>query len=120
MPLKDPETRRFYQKGYRKRYYEKHREIEVTRQKTREKMLVKWFVEFKKTQKCSMCPESDWICLDFHHRDSKTKRYSIAKMATTGCSKSLILKEVEKCDVLCANCHRKKHKKEYEDRLMTY
>jgi hypothetical protein len=54
--------------------------------------------------------------LDLHHRDPTTKRFTIGR----GRSWSLqnLLTEIEKCDVLCANCHRRvewKLRQEKED-----
>ena len=53
---------------------------------------------------------------DFHHRDPKTKIESIGQLlhavrVDLAMSKKLI-KELDKCDLLCANCHRKRHYKD--------
>lgn len=43
--------------------------------------------------------------MDFDHRDPSSKEFDILKRA--GCvSRARLLTEVEKCDVVCANCHR--------------
>ena len=60
---------------------------------------------------CSTCTENDYRCLDFHHVDPKTKSSTIANLKYKGCSMKAILHEIEKCIVLCANCHRKLHVK---------
>ena len=44
--------------------------------------------------------------LEFHHRDASTKDFSIAKF---GGSQVKLLAEAAKCDLLCVNCHRKRH-----------
>lgn len=52
------------------------------------------------------------MCLDFHHKDLALKSYNIAAMARGKLGegkKKRILEEIAKCDVLCANCHRKLH-----------
>jgi hypothetical protein len=59
--------------------------------------------------KCALCPESDQCCLDFHHVDPSLKRarcYNLARY-----SWRLLRAELVKCVVLCANCHRKEHKR---------
>ncbi len=56
---------------------------------------------------CSSCGESDKACLDFHHTDSKTKAFNLSSYKNHSLDK--IKKEIEKCIVLCANCHRKLH-----------
>lgn len=68
-----------------------------------------WLKEYKKTLKCSRCPESFWACLDFHHKNPEEKEFEIREIVDKGVSMARILKEIAKCDVLCANCHRKEH-----------
>ena len=48
--------------------------------------------------------------LDFHHRDPKTKKYVWRKLRLH--TWSTIIEELDKCDLLCANCHREIHTKE--------
>ena len=57
---------------------------------------------------CIRCGETHPACLDFHHRDGKTtKEGNIAEIRRF--SYARIYAEIAKCDVLCANCHRKHH-----------
>jgi hypothetical protein len=58
---------------------------------------------------CCVCGESEPGCLDFHHRDGDEKERSISKMISYYSSWNRIEAEIRKCDVLCANCHRKEH-----------
>jgi len=39
------------------------------------------------------------------HRNSRKEWYH--NLATDGYSKERVLEEIEKCELLCANCHRK-------------
>ena len=43
---------------------------------------------------------------DFHHRDPSQKDFSISKNAK---SFEKCKQELDKCDLLCANCHRLRH-----------
>ena len=62
---------------------------------------------------CTRCPEKDLACLDFHHRDGKKNKLgNLGKIRSY--SDKRILAEIAKCDVLCANCHRKHHRDERE------
>ncbi len=61
---------------------------------------------------CARCPEKDLACLDFHHRDRSDKLGHLGVVRRF--SKARILAEIAKCDVLCANCHRKHHRDERE------
>lgn len=56
---------------------------------------------------CIDCGETDWRCLEFDHRENK--RASISKMVGNCCSIENIVKEISKCDIRCANCHRIKN-----------
>jgi hypothetical protein len=44
--------------------------------------------------------------LEFHHRDPTTKEFQIGNI---NASWARLLAEAEKCDLLCANCHRRRH-----------
>lgn len=58
---------------------------------------------------CSRCEEKHPSCLDFHHSDPTTKTKAIGHLRVSGCSVDRLKIEVEKCVILCANCHRKHH-----------
>ena len=58
---------------------------------------------------CTRCGEDHPGVLDFHHRDPTEKENDITTLLYSGCSISYIEKELSKCVVLCANCHRKEH-----------
>ncbi len=46
--------------------------------------------------------------LEFHHRVPETKKFSIVHAWTKG-FKQEVIEELDKCDLLCANCHRETH-----------
>lgn len=66
-----------------------------------------WLKEYK-SRGCSVCGETFLECLDFHHRDPNTKSFDIGTRASAMALKK-VMAEVAKCDVICANCHRKLH-----------
>lgn len=105
MPYKNPEKRR----ECRIRWYANNKESERQHVKRRKLEIKKWFKEYKNKLKCSKCPENYSACLDFHHKGNKDML--IPKMVAEGYSIKRILIEIAKCEVLCANCHRKKHYK---------
>lgn len=86
---------------------EKYR-INNLRAKSRKR---EWIDSIKATLKCINCGEARWWVLDFHHRDPKTKDKGVAALIQTG-SRERVLNEIEKCDVLCSNCHRDLHYRE--------
>ncbi len=63
------------------------------------------------SSRCIRCGFDHLAALEFHHRDSSTKLFeiSIAVMCLEKYSWDEILKEIAKCDLLCANCHRIEH-----------
>lgn len=99
-------------KETRKRNYEKNKKITFDRNNRKRTNLRKWFEEYKKTLSCIQCGENHPACLDFHHIDSKTKEHTISLMIGGTYSIDAVKKEIDKCEVLCANCHRKLHYEE--------
>lgn len=68
-----------------------------------------WFDGLIAGMSCETCGEADVACLDFHHKDPKTKVSEVSRMLTEFRSKDSIVTEMAKCAVICANCHRKLH-----------
>ena len=64
--------------------------------------------EYKKEHPCIKCGETRFYTLDFHHVDPLTKTGTVARLAVES-SGQRMWEEVEKCVVLCANCHREFH-----------
>lgn len=56
---------------------------------------------------CVDCGNNDIDVLEFDHRHNKTM--GIANMVYDGFSVESIKLEITKCDVRCANCHKKRH-----------
>lgn len=69
--------------------------------------------DIKKKSKCTICGESRWWVLDFHH--IRDKRFEVSSLARRGCSLETFKEEIDKCIVVCANCHRDLHYKESEE-----
>lgn len=55
---------------------------------------------------CQDCGEPDPNVLDFHHVRGK-KKFNIARAVSAGFALRTIIKEIGKCRVVCANCHRR-------------
>ncbi len=58
---------------------------------------------------CQVCGETDPVCLEFHHRDPKMKSFNLANNNAGTKPTSVLIEEILKCTILCANCHRKVH-----------
>ena len=61
--------------------------------------------DYLSSHPCVDCGESDIRCLEFDHVRG-SKRNEVSKML--GLGEKSIRAEIEKCEVRCANCHRKK------------
>ena len=114
MPYKDPEVRKLKQAGYSKAYYEKNRELVISKINRNKRENRKWFAEFKATKSCIECGENHPATLDFHHVIHDKDHRKVNDLVSDGHAKSRIMQEIEKCVVLCSNCHRKHHHNERE------
>jgi hypothetical protein len=92
----------------RRKWYYANKEKQAHYRKGRDAELAAW-LQAKKSELVCACGESHIACLEFHHRDPKQKTITIAKAIVNGWSVARIEDEMAKCDVLCANCHRKLH-----------
>lgn len=64
------------------------------------------FVNAAKDVPCAECGiRFPSVCMDFHHRDLKTKLFCVGGSKIMH-SWAKVEAEIAKCDVLCANCHR--------------
>lgn len=68
--------------------------------------------------KCERCGYDKCIwALDFHHKNKKEKLFSISQFTCLGWEK--IKKELDKCMIICANCHREVHHEEFVESQVT-
>ena len=91
----------------RKRYNEKHRD-DRKRQRLERKLGIGLFIdEYKSSRGCVVCGENFPAALDFHHTGEKTANVSQVSMRSWSIDR--VVAEIDKCVLLCANCHRKVH-----------
>jgi hypothetical protein len=64
--------------------------------------------EVLRDARCADCRLGDLAVLEFDHREPGEKRDDISSLVRQHCSWSVISREIAKCDVVCANCHRKR------------
>lgn len=86
---------------------QQNREAYLTRVREERRKKKEWLDSQK--VKCARCPETHPACMDFHHRDPSQKDGNLSQMAAKWPLEKTKA-EVAKCDVLCANCHRKLHR----------
>ena len=62
-------------------------------------------LDYLEGKSCMDCGFSDPRALQFDHRDPTTKRLAVADMMRSAYSWEALLEEMNKCDIVCANCH---------------
>lgn len=67
---------------------------------------VRKLVAYLKEHPCVDCGEDDIIVLEFDHLPEFTKSRDISNMMFNNWS--VIMAEIDKCEVCCANCHRRR------------
>jgi len=96
----NPEKVREQRRRHRKRYRGLHR-----------KRLHEWINNYKLSKGCAICGYNKCAeALDFHHPGDKD--IGIARLSNKDKSIKRIKKEMDKCVIRCANCHRELHAKE--------
>lgn len=70
-------------------------------------------LELRNLEGCEKCGYlNNYAALDFHHKQESEKEFSLDIRTLSNKSWVKILKEFEKCSVLCSNCHREHHNPE--------
>lgn len=99
MPHKDKEERKLYQKKWyqnnKKRRYEQNKKL-AKRNKN--------YIQLRKSVPCKDCKiKYPYYVMDFDHVRGE-KNFRISRGLRHGIKK--LKEEIEKCEVVCANCHR--------------
>lgn len=89
-----------------KDWYSNNKERQKANAMRNARITRKAFSEWKRSLSCSVCSESFHACLDFHHLGDKDSEIS-KLICNVGIDR--VVEELNKCVVLCANCHRKVH-----------
>ena len=76
------------------------------------------FIDGYRQAPCSDCGGTFPVeCMDFDHIDPTTKVVEISKLRTRGPSyKERIWAEIQKCELVCANCHRIRSKRQIKEK----
>lgn len=99
------------QAAYRRKHYLDNKPVYIAREVARIKrfrdenrvLLFQYLV----AHPCVDCGERDVLVLEFDHRDPRSKTHDVGYLAVRKPWK-FVLAEIAKCDVRCANCHRKR------------
>jgi len=105
---------RVCQKNYRREHYINNKQKYIDKAKIYNQNIINWVLEIKQNSSCTKCGEDRHWVLDFHHLDPNEKDIDVSSLVKTA-NKQRILDEINKCVVLCSNCHRDLH---YQQKTM--
>lgn len=98
-------------KEYNKQWYLKNKQKRIKQIRDSEKKRVnnnlKYISEYLLHHPCVDCGESDIVVLEFDHT-AEDKFGNISNLTRKGYSLETIKNEINKCEVVCANCHRRR------------
>lgn len=104
------------QRLYSRRHYRQHRPTyldKAQRQRHRDRdLFAAYFLSFFRSHPCVDCGLNDPLVLDFDHREASEKLATVSAFAR-GQDMSGLLAEIAKCDVRCANCHRRRTARQF-------
>ena len=101
--------KRAYDNAHYKAHPERRAYIRANSDKRIQKVRV-WVLQYLQEHPCVDCGEDDVVVLEFDHRGDKENL--ISQLMFNG-TLTTVQKEVAKCDVRCANCHRRKTAKDF-------
>lgn len=95
--------------AYGREHYRANREkyiaAEARRKRARLEERMGYLVDYLGSHPCVDCGEADPLVLEFDHLGGK--RFAISQ-GFSGRNWQSVLEEIAKCDVVCANCHRRR------------
>lgn len=95
------------QQAWKENDYKNNKEKHRLKQQQRRKE-IKAYVESLK-ESCIICGDNEKCYIDFHHKNSDEKDFTIADAGMHKWSNKKIFEEVSKCVSICSNHHRQLH-----------
>jgi hypothetical protein len=97
--------KREYDRNYHKARPDEIKQRKLKLQKDRLVAARKFLYEYLLNHPCEVCCESDPVVLEFDHLNRTLKENNVSNMVCFSIEN--LIKEMAKCRVLCANCHRR-------------
>lgn len=93
------------------------RQARMRRHRIKARSDAKQIIAALKDRPCADCGgRFPAVCMDFDHRDRTQKIAQVTKFVTRG--KRALFREIAKCDVVCANCHRLRTHRQRDHRAL--
>lgn len=111
MPHKDPEKSKAYRSKYmREVWYPKNKEKHIGYVRRNKERVAAFIENYKRQRSCMDCgfsgKEFPYV-LDFDHLcEGAAKKFNVGSWSRSVLSIRAIEQEMEKCELVCANCHR--------------
>jgi hypothetical protein len=100
-----------------KQYYlknkEKHKKTVLNYTRETIKQNRKKYFELLKNSCCVDCGNNNPLVLEHDHKDGVDKVKGVGELVKNGTSWKMILEEINKCEIRCANCHRIRTAKQF-------
>ena len=104
MAYADPLDERY--RAARRKHYENNKDQYLARNAEAKRLKAEHIRE-RKSVPCMDCGQTyPYYVMDFDHRDPAVKDKNVSQLLSYGWKR--FLAEIEKCDVVCSNCHRER------------
>ena len=104
MAYRNPED----QKSASKRHYEANKQRYLDRNKRYRQVIIRYVNEIKQKTPCADCGQHyPSYVMDFDHLDNAEKQGIVSFFCNTG-RIAAAKREIQKCEIVCANCHRER------------
>lgn len=91
-------------------YFNKNRELQIPiraeNKKLRKIRNRNFILDYLNKNPCVDCGNSDVRVLEFDHINPKDKKYEVSNLVNMAYNLDTVRKEIEKCEIRCANCHK--------------
>jgi transcription elongation factor Elf1 len=110
MPYKDLEALKQYKREYYQKNKESYKRSSAKSKKKRRPKKREFSKRYKLFCGCRRCGyDKAANALEYHHIDPSEKDSTVSRLIAGNWGLETIKKEIRKCVVLCANCHREVH-----------
>lgn len=99
-------------RAYIREHYKRNKKYYKDKAKKRTNLLLKEghkiIAKYLLFHPCVDCGEKNILLLEFDHRDRSVKDNDVSRIIKSRGSIEKLIEEIQKCDIRCANCHRRK------------